>query len=819
MFPVKKNIVRISQLSFLIALITFSPGASFAQSNIGQNTIVEIREDRAKTSAALLTSSKKQLPRPIIQFLQGENGNTVLVADFSDVVFPFSTRVINVNATPIASHATIGSAERSGIKLVRIGKFQESPPVCRVAIVSSDPDKLRAVTFDSRPGSLLIKWPKASTIVANGYGMPPQAPSFRGRSAPQSRRGAYESTFNPPPVFPPTGEIDPAFSEIPQDSQSRIDPEIASSGLRGAIPAPENPQNNSRQYINPAYAKRGPDQGLAADAQSLRTASSKGNSSMTSSAKWAPTWQGAAPEGAKTASKWGAKPSSQSAATASASEEPQPNAKWNAKSGSSTSKQNAALPKLAKEDASVPKVAPDRFSASKNKNKIAQAVQKKPVGNEETNLQQSPQDQAQGERTDVVSNIFSKVKEKTKRWLGPENQDQQTEEIQVLKNDSKKSLDVVTHNDSAKATGNNDDTDQLNDSKNGVDGQASTDNEPAPQVFLTQNNSGSGYSFKIVSPDKRDLNFSSFRLHNPERFVIDLEGLRGVQTIEVPQPENTEMLKAIRVGAPDPLKNTGRLVLDLSGEAVSVIPGDTASVNEVSFVIGESSNPLVGLSSPPGSVIVVDAGHGGTDPGAQRGYVKEKDLTLAIAKKTREKLEENGVKVVMTRGDDTFIPLPERVNITNNLKPDLFLSVHINSLESSNDIHGIETYYQTDISKPLAQQVHDSLVTELTAPNRAIRKAKFYVINRTEVPAVLAEVGFISNKAERDKLVSEDYQEKIAGALAKGAILYLKQHSSVASKISRTSEQSSEIAPPKHVGGTIPRASELVHKGLGIKSH
>ncbi len=819
MFPVKKNIVRIAQLSFLIALITFSPGAVSAQSNIGQNTIVEIREDRAKTSAALLTSSKKQLPRPIIQFLQGENGNTVLVADFSDVVFPFSTRVINVNATPIASRATIGSAERSGIKLVRIGKFQESPPVCRVAIVSSDPAKLRAVTFDSRPGSLLIKWPKASTVVADGYGMPPQAPSFNKRASAPVRRGTYETTYNPPPVFPPTGEIDPAFAEIPQDSQSRIDPEIASAGLRGALPEPSNPQNNSRQYINPAYVnQRSAEQGLAANAQSLKSQPQKGNNSASSSSKWVPTWQGGSTsQEPKVATKWSSKPSIQ---TNGSSTETQQNSMLSAKPGSSNAKQPAANPKLAKEDASVPKVAPDRFKTSRDK-KIAQAPSNKAFGfnnnaNDSTTQQPEP---AQEERPDAVSNLFSKVKEKAKRLLAPENPDQQTEEIQVLKSDSKKSLDVASHNDQPKAVGKNDSTDKPDDSKSGTDSQPSGDSETPPQVFLTQSNSGSGYSFKIVSPDKRDLNFSSFRLHNPERFVIDLEGLRSVQTIEVPQPENTEMLKAIRVGAPDPLKNTGRLVLDLSGEAVSVIPGDAASVNEVSFVIGEASNPLVGLSPPPGSVIVIDAGHGGTDPGAQRGYVKEKDLTLAIAQKTRDKLVENGVKVVMTRGDDTFIPLPERVSITNNLKPDLFLSVHINSLESSNDIHGIETYYQTDVSKPLAQQVHDSLVTELAAPNRAIRRAKFYVINRAEVPAVLAEVGYISNKAERDKLVSEDYQEKIAGALAKGAILYVKQHSSVASKISRTSEQSGETDPPKQAGGTIPRASALVHKGLGIKSH
>lgn len=845
MFPVKKNIVRIAQLSFLLALITCSPCAVFAQSNIGQNTIVEIREDRAKTSAALLTSSKKLLPRPIIQFLQGENGNTVLVADFNDVVFPFSTRVINVNAAPIASRATIGSAERSGIKLVRIGKFQESPPVCRVAIVSSDPAKLRSVTFDSRPGSLLIKWPKASTLVADGYGMPPRAPSFRGRSAvPHARQ--FEVNYNPPPVFPATGEMDPALSEIPQVNQGRLDPEIASAnglGLRPAMPAPVNPYNNSRQYVNPAYAN----QGLAASAQSLNQAPTKVAPSRTSSKPSRPPNSDngdAISRSGEPVSKWKTKQTAASDQLATSQNEPNtPNEGVRAAKSSSSKQapsnskqvrtvspsaqaksigsvssspsaqtQSGSAPppliaiagsKSKQSDATIPKVAPDRFAAAR-----AEERESSTARTDSNDQGDQPVDQRPG----LVNGIFSKVKEQAKRLLASENPDLQTQDVQVLKSDSQKSLDIANPDKNSSPS---------EDSKTGIASQPSTPKEsgPPPAVFLTQNNSGSGYSFKIVSPDKRDLNFSSFRLHNPERFVIDLEGLRSVQTIEVPQPENTEFLKAIRVGAPDPLKDTGRLVLDLAGELVSVIPGDATSVNEVSFVIGESSNPLVGLSPPPGSVVVLDAGHGGTDPGAQRGYVKEKDLTLAIAKKARDKLVENGVKVVMTRSDDTFVALPERVSTTNNLKPDMFLSVHINSLESTNDIHGIETYYQTDMSKALAQQVHDSLVTELVAPDRAIRRAKFYVINRAEVPAVLAEVGFISNKAERDKLVSEDYQEKIAGALAKGAILYLKQHSSVAAKISRTSDQSSDSAVSKPAGSMIPRASELVNKGLGIKSH
>jgi N-acetylmuramoyl-L-alanine amidase len=100
--------------------------------------------------------------------------------------------------------------------------------------------------------------------------------------------------------------------------------------------------------------------------------------------------------------------------------------------------------------------------------------------------------------------------------------------------------------------------------------------------------------------------------------------------------------------------------------------------------------------------------------------------------------------------------------------------VHINSLESTSNIYGIETYFQTELSRPLAERVHASLVSGLSEPDRNIRRARFYVINHTPVPAILAEVGYITNKAERDRLATPEYQQKVASALARGVMLYLQ---------------------------------------------
>ncbi len=173
--------------------------------------------------------------------------------------------------------------------------------------------------------------------------------------------------------------------------------------------------------------------------------------------------------------------------------------------------------------------------------------------------------------------------------------------------------------------------------------------------------------------------------------------------------------------------------------------------------------------------------------------VQEKAITMDTIEKLKRVLESKGARVVLTRSDDTFVSLEDRVRITNNTAPTLFLSVHINAMESASDIHGIETYYLTEQSRLLADSVHECLISGLAVPDRSVRKARFYVIKNTPVPAILAEVGFISNQDERDKLISSDYQMKIAEALEHGVILYLDRK--LALKKSNTYTKTTENLP------------------------
>lgn len=175
-------------------------------------------------------------------------------------------------------------------------------------------------------------------------------------------------------------------------------------------------------------------------------------------------------------------------------------------------------------------------------------------------------------------------------------------------------------------------------------------------------------------------------------------------------------------------------------------------------------------------VVVIDAGHGGLDTGALRGSVLEKDITLDIALKVREILQERGMKkVVMTRTGDTTLSLAERVDIANSKKANIYVSIHVNASVKS-EIKGIETHYYTEKGYDVAQVIHKELMDTVNAEDRGLFKSKFYVINHTEAPAVLLELGFISNEQERNSLTSKKRQTNSAQAIADGIINYLMEH-------------------------------------------
>jgi N-acetylmuramoyl-L-alanine amidase len=174
--------------------------------------------------------------------------------------------------------------------------------------------------------------------------------------------------------------------------------------------------------------------------------------------------------------------------------------------------------------------------------------------------------------------------------------------------------------------------------------------------------------------------------------------------------------------------------------------------------------------------VIVDAGHGGDDPGAiGPGGTKEAHVTLAMAKAVREALEARGdLNVIMTRTTDSSVDLASRARLVDTLKPALFVSLHGNSCESA-EIGGLETYYRNEVSRPLARHLHSAIARILGRPDRGVRQARLFVLRSLTVPSVLVESAYLSNVEEEKLLASETFQKELGAAVAKGILGYLSQ--------------------------------------------
>lgn len=190
----------------------------------------------------------------------------------------------------------------------------------------------------------------------------------------------------------------------------------------------------------------------------------------------------------------------------------------------------------------------------------------------------------------------------------------------------------------------------------------------------------------------------------------------------------------------------------------------------------------------PFTTVVVDPGHGGEDPGSKGVYGHEKEYTLRLARQLRERLEGEGFKVVMTRDEDKYLSLPERMGIANRIENSIFISLHFNY--GSKGISGIETFAlspdatrspkersrdpeqetlqgnQLDAENiALATAVHVSVIKKLRAVDRGIKRASWAVLKWSEKPAILFEGGFITDKEESRKIADVRHRERLASAI------------------------------------------------------
>jgi len=188
-------------------------------------------------------------------------------------------------------------------------------------------------------------------------------------------------------------------------------------------------------------------------------------------------------------------------------------------------------------------------------------------------------------------------------------------------------------------------------------------------------------------------------------------------------------------------------------------------------------------TAQPKKIVMIDSGHGGDDPGCIKENpdtdIYEKDVNLAIAQKLKSILESNGYQIIMTRDTDTSLSLSARVTLSNETQPDLFVSIHQNSLENDTVSNGIETHYY-DLpnldSKLLAQTIQRFVVEATAARDRGTcDDSGLYVLKNNTVPACLVETGFLSAKEEGVRLLEPEYQERIAQGIAKGIQDYMEK--------------------------------------------
>ena len=204
-----------------------------------------------------------------------------------------------------------------------------------------------------------------------------------------------------------------------------------------------------------------------------------------------------------------------------------------------------------------------------------------------------------------------------------------------------------------------------------------------------------------------------------------------------------------------------------------------------------SANDIVIMEEEPAiPVIVIDPGHGGDDDGCCRGDVTEKTVNLQIALKLAEKLRDLGYEAVLTREDDeTALTLEQRVGIAEAAGGDLYISIHQNACEEKESpVTGIETWFSgcpekqeganwycicCDDSRRLAQLVQRGAVSRTGAADRGLQQSQeLYVIRETSMPSCLIETSFLSNRAERSAISSEEYQEQLAAGIAENIDYY-----------------------------------------------
>jgi N-acetylmuramoyl-L-alanine amidase len=285
------------------------------------------------------------------------------------------------------------------------------------------------------------------------------------------------------------------------------------------------------------------------------------------------------------------------------------------------------------------------------------------------------------------------------------------------------------------------------------------------------------------------------KMSNPDRIVVDFPGasfapnfagsLPSISANGSPQGKldvsGYPLISEIRYALFSVNPSTVRFVIQTVGSQRYQLNTDesTGLVTIDMNVASNGGNTTGGNGTTGKPVVVLDAGHGGTQPGAVSLTGKlEKDFNLAVIRKVQTLLmQEEQVDVVFTRTEDVTLGLQDRVNIAEAAKANLFVSVHGNSLDlgypNRDKVNGSETYYSRSESLPLAQIMHKHLVAATGFKDNGIRTKSLHVTRETRMPAILLEVGYLTNSGNESAMYNEQLQDTLAREIVAGIKEYL----------------------------------------------
>ncbi|MGF1600886.1 MAG: N-acetylmuramoyl-L-alanine amidase [Thermosynechococcaceae cyanobacterium] len=273
-------------------------------------------------------------------------------------------------------------------------------------------------------------------------------------------------------------------------------------------------------------------------------------------------------------------------------------------------------------------------------------------------------------------------------------------------------------------------------------------------------------------------------------YRVTIRGAQLAQGIRTPQVGYGSYLSNIRV-----LQQNPTTVTILASPASGVRVRGVQQIDNQSLLVqlaraGETApiprtigRPPVSQSTPPlprvqgQPVVIIDPGHGGKDPGAIGiGGLRETDVVLDISKQVTSILQQSGVAVRMTRNNETFVSLQGRVDYAEQARADLFVSIHANAISMSRpDVNGLETYHAPGAraGSVLARTIHNTILRNISMGSRGVRAARFYVIRKSSMPAVLVETGFLTGRDDNPRLQNPAWRSRMAQSIAQGILNYL----------------------------------------------